>query len=254
MKLVNRFLLLCGTLLCLVTTPASAQQDKLPEGKQVVAQYIQAIGGEEKIARIKSMQSENKLSFVGTGISGTMKMELAEGGKFLQEMQLEGIGSERAGSDGTTIWSSSAITGARLLEGEEADQMKLSNNSPVPQIGYSKHFDTIECTGVEKFDDVDCYVVKFVKGDLKPVLDFYEKTTGLLRGSRQTIVSPQGEFEIETKYSDYREVEGIKFPFSAISTLGPGQSMELQTKEMKLNTEFASGHFALPEEIKSLKK
>jgi hypothetical protein len=169
-------------------------------------------------------------------------------------MQLEGIGSEKAGSDGTTVWSSSAITGARLLDGAEEEQIRLANNSPVPQFGYGKYFDTIECTGVEKFDDVDCYVVKFVKGDLKPVLDYYEKATGLLRGSRLTILSPQGEFEIETKYSDYREVEGVKFPFTAASTLGPGQTMELQTKEMKLNPKFESSHFELPDEIKALKK
>jgi hypothetical protein len=49
-------------------------------------------------------------------------------------------------------------------------------------------------------------------------------------------------------------VEGVKFPFTAASTLGPGQTMELQTKEMKLNPKFESSHFELPDEIKALKK
>jgi hypothetical protein len=60
--------------------------------------------------------------------------------------------------------------------------------------------------------------------------------------------------EVETTYGEYKEVEGVKFAFSSSMQVGPGQSMELKTKELKLNPKFEAERFELPDEIKSLKK
>jgi hypothetical protein len=45
--------------------------------------------------------------------------------KFKQTMELEGVGTEDAGSDGTTVWTNSAITGAKLVDGTMAEQLQL---------------------------------------------------------------------------------------------------------------------------------
>ena len=242
------------SLLLLVSSPVLAQEDKLPEGKQVLADYFKAIGGEEKLAQLKSMQQEFQVDYPGSGISGTGSYEMEAGGKFRQEMELAGIGNQNAGSDGTTAWEMSAIAGARLLEDDEAESYHLMNSAPVPQFTYGKYFDKIECTGIEKFDGVECYLVKYTKGDKKPTFDYFDKATGLLRGNRQTITSPQGEMEVETTYSDYKEVDGVKFAFTGVMKLGPGQTMEMKFKELKLNPKFEANRFDLPDEVKLLKK
>lgn len=249
-----KVLVLFCSMMLLVSGQVGAQENKLPEGKQVVADYLKAIGGEEKVAKIKSVQSEFKIDLPALGISGTGTSAIGGEGKFRQEMEMAGIGTQTSGSDGKTAWEMSAITGARLVEDAEAETYFLLNGAPVPQTTYGKYFDKIECTGIEKFDGVECYAVKYTKGDRKPSFDFFEKANGLLRGSRQTLTSPQGEVEVETTYSDYREVEGVKFAFTAVMQLGPGQSMELKTQEMKVNPSFDANRFELPDEIKLLKK
>ncbi|MFM7562536.1 MAG: hypothetical protein ACKO81_05840 [Planctomycetota bacterium] len=244
---------LCCALLLLTLTPMLAQEN-IPEGKQVLADYFKAIGGEEKVAQLKSMQQDFQIDMPAVGISGSGTQLMGGSGKFRQEMELAGIGSQTAGSDGTTAWEMSAITGARLVEDEEAETFQLMNSGPVPQFTYGKFFDKIECTGIEKFDGVECYLVKYSKGDKKPMFDYFDKATGLLRGTRQSLKSPQGEIEVETTYSNYKEVDGVKFAFNSSMKLGPGQTMEMKTKELKLNPKFDSNRFDLPDEVKLLKK
>ncbi|MFO0455632.1 MAG: hypothetical protein ACK5Z0_06445 [Planctomycetota bacterium] len=250
---VKSFALFCALLL-LTATPMLAQENKLPEGKQVLADYFKAIGGEEKVAQLKSMQQDFQIDMPAVGISGSGTQLMGGSGKFRQEMELAGFGNQTSGSDGTTAWEMSAITGARLLEDEEAETNQLANSSPVPQFNYGKFFEKIECTGIEKFDGVECYLVKYSKGDKKPMFDYFDKATGLLRGTRQTITSPQGEMEFETTYSNYKEVDGVKFAFNSVIQVGPGQTMEMKTKELKLNPKFDANRFELPDEVKLLKK
>lgn len=254
MRSTMKCLVLFCSFLMLASNQAIAQQDKLPDAKQVLADYFKAIGGEEKVSQLKSMQMEFTIDFPGVGLQGSGVSEVGGGGKFRQEMEINGIGKQTAGSDGTTAWEISAITGARLADEAEAQTTQLANSGPVPQYTYSKYFDKLECTGIEKFDGVECYLLKYTKADQNPVFDYFDKATGLLRGSRQTVISPQGQMEVETTYSEYKEVEGVKFAFSSSMQVGPGQSMELKTKELKLNPKFEAERFELPDEIKSLKK
>jgi zinc protease len=250
---VKCFALFCSLLL-LFSNPILAQENKLPEGKQVLADYIKAIGGEEKVAQLKSMQQDFQIDLPAIGISGSGTQLMGGSGKFRQEMELAGIGNQTSGSDGTTAWEMSAITGARIVEDDEAETYHLMNSGPVPQFTYGKYFDKIECTGIEKFDGVECYLVKYTKGDKKPMFDYFDKSTGLLRGGRQTMTSPQGEIEVESTLSEYKEVDGVKFAFNTSMQLGPGQTMEMKTKELKLNPKFEANRFELPDEVKLLKK
>lgn len=249
-----RILLGCWLVIFLGVTPLLAQDSKLPQAKDILSRYFQAVGGEEKLSQLKSCQSDFKVTFRGAGVQGTMKVVLVEGGKFRQVMEMSGIGTESLGSDGKTVWATSAITGARLIEGVEAEQYQLSNGHAIPQVGYAKYFESMECSGAEKFDGVECYVVKYSKQDRKPTIDYFEKATGLLRGSRQTMVTNQGEIEVQTTMTDYRDVDGVKFPFSSVMTMGPGLALELSISSIKTNPKLDANQFDLPAEAAALKK
>jgi len=248
------FVCLFISILALSIGSASAEDAKLPKGKEVLTRFFKAIGGEDKLAQLKSTKIDAQVNFLGAGVKGTSKTLMAEGNKFKQVMELEGVGSESAGSDGKTVWAMSAITGARLLSGSEAEQYILSNGHAVPQIHYPKYFDSIECTGIEKFDDFDCYVVKYIKADRKPMLDYFEKETGLLRGSRQNMMSQQGEIEVKITTTDYRDVDGIKYAHSGVMELGPGLALELKISSLELNPKLAANEFDLPADVAALKK
>lgn len=99
----------------------------------------------------------------------------------------------------------------------------------------------------------DCYVVKSSKPNWKPVLDYFEISTGLHRGTRETIATEQGELQVETTYQDYRDVDGIKMSYVSVQKLGP-QTLEIQVTSFQVNPKLASDVFEVPEEVKALKK
>lgn len=188
MVMANKFAAWCCAVIVLVAAPLAAQDAKVPQGKEVLSRYFQAMGGE-----------------------------------------------------------------AKLVEGIEAEQAKLANSHPVPQLDYAKYFESIECTGVEEFDAVDCFAVKYIKSDRKPTIDYFEKSTGLLRGTRQTMVTNQGNVEMQITLGDYRDVDGIKYPFTSVMSLGPGLAMEFQLTSFKANTKFEPKQFELPADVAALK-
>lgn len=248
------FVCLFCSILAFSISSSSAEDAKLPEGKEVLTRFFKAIGGEEKLAQLKSTKIDAKVNLLGAGVKGTSKALMSEGNKFKQVMELEGVGSESAGSDGKTVWAMSAVTGARLVNGREAEQFTLSNSHPFPQVLYPKYFDSIECTGIEKFDDVDCYVVKYIKGDRKPILDYFEKETGLLRGTRQNMMGQQGEIEVKITTTDYREVDGVKYAYSSVMELGPGLALELKVTSLELNPKLDASEFDPPSDVADLRK
>jgi len=245
-------LLFLGATLFLGVTTVVAQEKKVPEAKQILANYLKAIGGEAKLSEIQTLQTKAKMTIRGLGVGGTMTMSYGTGGKFKQAMELEGVGTEEAGSDGTTVWTNSAITGAKLLEGTMAEQLKL-RAIPFPIQQYTKFFETMECTGVEKFDGVECYVIKSTKANWKPVFDYFETSTGLLRGSKETLSTDHGDLDTTNTIKDYRDTNGIKYPFSSVMTIGP-QVLETKVSEVIANPKLKSDEFDLPEEVKALKK
>lgn len=243
----------CLLLLCLTAAPLAAQEDQLPEGKQVIANYLEAIGGKEKLAKVKTIVSKGTVNIPQAGMGGTVDMTVTAEGKAKMVLELEGFGKMESGCDGETVWEMSAMTGAEVLEGERADQTRMQL-SVAPFLNYEKLFDTIKCTGIEKFDGVDCYVVESKKDDAKPIIDYFEKANGLHRGSRIQAITGMGQLEIVTKYSDYREIDGLKFSFKGKSELPNNMVQEMEFSSIKLNSEVSPDAFKLPEEVKGLKK
>ena len=248
----SKCLLACWSLMFLGATNVLAQEKKIPNAKQILATYIKALGGEEKIATIQAVQYDAKMTIAGAGVGGTLSVISTTEGKFRQSIEIDGLGSDVSGSDGTIVWTTSAITGSKVLEGTLAEQIKL-RAAMFPLSEYANYFETMECTSVEKFDAVDCYVVKSSKPNWKPVLDYFEISTGLHRGTRETIATEQGELQVETTYQDYRDVDGIKMSYVSVQKLGP-QALEIQVTSFKVNPKLASDVFEVPEEVKALKK
>ena len=60
--------------------------------------------------------------------------------------------------------------------------------------------------------------------------DFYSASTGL----RIRTVSQQNGMAITMLYNDYKDVDGLKFPFSIITKMGP-QEMPLTITSLEFN-------------------
>ncbi len=87
----------------------------------------------------------------------------------------------------------------------------------------------------EMVDSVDCYKIKFVLPSGIRWFQYYSVEKSLKVKESKEIQTKQGLFEQETYFSDYREVSGLKFPFTLKQFFGL-QEIDLTVTSIELNT------------------
>jgi hypothetical protein len=235
------------------TAKSSAAAKSLPSADDVIKKYMEASGGQEKLQAVKSMVSKGKLSIPAAGVNGDIVLQQVSDGKFLMSMEIPGVVSQTSGSDGSTLWETSNVTGTEVLSGIRADQTKLQMTL-FPSLEMNRFFDSVECTSQEKFGSEDCYVVEAKKKGQPSMISYFSVATGLGKGNRMTVATAMGDLKIVSEIKTHIEKGGIQFPGEVEATLPNGMKQVITMEEIEVNAKIDSKEFALPDEVKSMVK
>ena len=236
----------------LFSQAVSAQQDKLPEAKEVLKKYIKATGGEEKYKSIKTMKTKAEMEFVGQGFNAKMTMISKAPNMIKATMELGAIGSQTRGNDGKTCYESSTITGARIIKGSEAERMSEEADFAA-LLQPEKIYKEMKVAAKEKVGDEECFRLEFVRKDGTKETSWYSVESGLSIKSIQTVPSPMGNIRVTSESTDYKEVGGIKVPHTVTQKMGP-VTVKMKIKSVEVNPELDDSEFAAPEDVKALIK
>jgi hypothetical protein len=231
--------------------PAESKGTELLAAEKILDRYAEVTGG-KKLESVKSRVSEGTFSVPAAGMNGDMMIQQAAPNKFYMKIDLPAIGGAiEQGTDGSEAWEKSVLSGTRVLTGPEKDAFLL-RAAFTSDLNWREHYKTFETTGSKKIGEKDCWVVELTtEGSDKPMTNFYSKESGLLERTKMTLPTPQGEIEMETDFSDYKDVEGFPMPFtSTISMLGQKQVLTIKT--VVYNGEIDETLFAKP--VKKKKK
>ena len=88
------------------------------------------------------------------------------------------------------------------------------------------------------FDGKDIYKVQIKENSFR----FYEADTGLLIMTEETTVAMGNEIKTITKFSDYKEVDGVKYAFKREIITGP-QTIVIEADQVILNEEIEDDFF-----------
>ena len=200
----------------------------LPEGVDrisVLEKYMGAIGGKEKMEGVKtySMTAEASLQ----GMTLELLMKKTDKNQFFQDLVVMGSSMQKQVLDGSSGYK--VIQGQRSeLTPEEIEKIQ-KETAPFPELEYLTA-GNVNLEGIEPINGRNAYKLKV--GENKSV--FYDVETGL-KVQEVTQEEMQGQlFNITMDYGDYREVSGIRFPFSFVQRAGP-QTFEFVVKDLKLN-------------------
>lgn len=207
--------------------------------EKVLANYIQAIGGEEKINNLEDVQIRTTTSVNGMPLEMTTYQKAPD--MFVMEMTMNGNVIQKQVFDGEK-GKMSGMGGERQMNESEIAQVKidgrLDKELVLQDLGYE-----MTLKGVEDVDGTEAYKVEVVTPSGKKFYDFYAVDSGLKVQTKTTAQTPQGEMTQVQQYSDYREVEGVKFPF--VQQISGMQSMTLEVQEIKVNEGISNDVFAL---------
>lgn len=245
MNYKNRILFIC---IILLTETLYAQNNGITEtdpvnitAQAVINKYLYAIGGIDKFKSVMDRTTVMTGTAMGQPINITIMQKYPD--KLFQELQAgevkqlfyyqSGKGLILIGNEKTEI------------ENKELERLKIDAIMQFLLEPESYGIKT-EMLPNEMVDSVDCYKIKLVLPSGIRWFQYYSVETSLKVKESKEIQTRQGLFEQETYFSDYREVSGLKFPFTIKQYLGL-QEIELTVTSIEINTGLDDSVFELPE-------
>lgn len=213
-------------------TEKPAMSLPIPNGvtaSSVVDDYFKAIGGKDKVANVKSVMITSNAEVQGMQLSLVQKNATPNKSSVIVSMM--GNVMQKVIFDGTKGYQE-ANGQKKEMTGEELEKAK-KESAPFADKAYK----TGTLDRIEPIDGNNAYVIKHGKKEI-----FYDVKSGLKVKEVKTAKGPQGEIKVPVVFSDYKEVNGIKFPHKMIQKNGP-MTFEFITKEIKINEGVSDADF-----------
>lgn len=192
----------------------------------VLDNFITAIGGKNKVNAVKSVMHKSQGSMQGQTLDMTMKYMTPNKNGMQLEIAAMGMTISKSVFNGTTGYSE-AQGQKKPLEGNDLEEAK-NGSAPFEELGIVKNGELI---GIENINGSDAYIVKTGK-DSK---SYFDVKSGLKIQASKTQKGPGGKEMTQVfEFSDYKEVNGIKFPHMMKMAMGP-MTLEFKTTEIKIN-------------------
>ncbi len=239
---MHRSLLVVAGLMFL-TFSASAQT-----ADEIVAKYIQKIGGMEKMQAIKSIRYTGKFDG-GGGFTASVLQEQRRPNMIREEIALQGM-AQVLGYDGKTGWVINPFGGKKDAEalGEEGMKQIIEDSDfDGPLVDYKKKGNKVEYIGKEDYEGSDIYKLKvtLANGTIKHYFLDTEFYVPIKVETKQTIRGTENESE--TILGDYKEVGGVYFPFSVESGAKGSTNRQTVTYEkIEINPTLDDSRFNMP--------
>ena len=213
---------------------------KVEEGvtvETIINDYIEAQGGKEQIESINNVQTIMKGKVQGMDVTLTltrkspnMLHQELDAGVFKQTTMFDG-------ENGVQIANGQKVP----LEGDRLEEMKIQATMNL-YFDYTKYGIEAELKGIKDIDGKDAYEIELTLPSGKKWYHYYDIETGLKIREVSTIDSPQGSFTQTVNMSDYKEVDGVKFPHKLSQQLGP-QSIDLEVTAININQDISDEMF-----------
>jgi tetratricopeptide (TPR) repeat protein len=199
---------------------------------EVLKRMVEAIGGAAAINKVNSRVTKGTLDITGVSRGGIFESYAVAPNKAFTLIQAHPLGTVKLGFNGRTGWTTSA-SGKRLLKGVELAKLQRDSDF-YSWLNMKTVYAKVTMPGMSKIGYRDVYVL-----DLQPATGAVErvyldaKTFLPVRINFVSVVGTVSE-PVETYLDDWKEVDGIKYPFT-ISERFSKLTLMFTVKEIKHN-------------------
>jgi hypothetical protein len=218
-------------------------EEKIPEGHTaeiVIGDYLDALGGKDKIENIKDMSSVYSAEIMGRNAIFTTLMKSPS--MMLKSVNVGKMTMQKQVFDGKVLKMSGMAGSSEADSGPEFELAK-EGTVVVGQLMYSNDGYSIKLDGISKIAGRPHYVVIVNKPGDSSVTEYYDTETNLLTRSVETAEANGQTITVSSDFQDYEEVNGVKFPSKVSLTGMMPEVVVLMKKEISLNTGLSDDDF-----------
>ena len=203
----------------------------LPTVDEVLARYVEAMGGEKAIKAVTSRVVTGTVDIAGLSRGGRYEKYLQAPNKLLIVSQAEPLGTTKTGFNGHTGWGWSQGGTTVVKNAAELGEFERNADFFAP-LRLKEQYAKVSLAGASQIGYRDVFVL-----DLQPAAGALERlyldAKTYLPVRINSLEGPRKE-PVETYLDDWRAVDGIQFPFS-ISVSRPKLSLSIAIKEIRHN-------------------
>jgi hypothetical protein len=246
-RMLRRFTMLAALLAILAPVAIAQTVD------EVVAKYIQGRGGIEKIKAVKSMKATGKMIMGGGAMEAPFVQMMRRPSDSRTEFTIQGLtGIQVFDGKSGTAWSVMPFAGKKEPEAAPAEETKLmAEQADIdgPLVDWKEKGSQLELVGKEQVEGADAWKLKLTRKSGNVDYLYLDTETGLEVKSESKRTVRGLEVEGETLLSDYKEVDGLNFPFTIVTGM-KGSPAEQRPKmvmdKIELNVPLADSLFTMP--------
>jgi hypothetical protein len=225
-------------------TQTAAKPAAIPTAEQILDRYVKAIGGPEAWLKFTSRVTTGTIEVPSMNLSGIVMIHEKAPDRLLATVIINGA-SFRQGFDGTLGWTDDPQDGLREQSGAELAEARRDADFYHP-LDLRRLYAKFTVSGAEKIGDRDTYVLEAtVPEGSEPTKMYFDAATGLLVRAVSQHHGADGITQYREDFEDYREVDGIKVPFTSRQTNGD-TTYTMTISEIRHNVELDDSEFAKP--------
>ena len=202
-----------GWLGLLVISSVAAGQTPAPPVDTIVARYLAARGGADRIRNTKEIRLVGHMEF-GQGVSGVDTIEMARSGRIRTTVHFA-QGTLVQGYDGKTVWGINPFAGdtsARVLDTGTAKNVIAGGDMDGPLLDYKARGIQVSLIGLDTAQGKPAWALKVVRPDSTLDTYFIDAASYQLTRWQGHRVSEGVPVIYETVFRDYRRYGGMLFP------------------------------------------
>jgi murein DD-endopeptidase MepM/ murein hydrolase activator NlpD len=231
-KLVSIF---ASTLVVVIISLPTWAQTQAPTAQQVLEKALAALGGKERLEKIRTRAASGKVE--AKGVSGTYQLWAKAPDRLKMKLDIAIQHLER-GYDGTSGWEKRA--GVRELGKAELEKLKQRAVFN-PLLNYLNAGTPVELKGKKQLVGAEAYEIQFTPKGETPVTFFFDTSSFLLLREDHQFA----DATLKISYSDYRKVNDVMIPFT-VKEESPGQTLSITFDEYKLDAPLDESLFKNP--------
>lgn len=219
---------------------ASALPDK--SAKDVIANYLKAIGGEDELKKVNATHSTGTINLQGMDLQFEEKSMAPNLSKITLSMGGQTVMQDIF--DGEKGWRTQM--GQKMDYSEDETVVKKEMKGLFNQLFYFTSDYKAESAGSEKVGGKDAYKIKVTSPSGKTTTEWYDATSGYLLKSESTTNVMGQSVSQSMEYSNYKKVGNIMMPHTILlvtSAAAGSQEMTMQLSSVKLNEAVSKDDF-----------
>jgi outer membrane lipoprotein-sorting protein len=222
----------------------AAPSPAMPSADDILNKYVAAIGGQAAIDKLKTRVMKGTIA---TANGQTLTYEIAQAAPDrAYEMFVSQRGTMERAVNGNMGWEKNP-QGVHDLAGQQLADLKASLQL-FRNLKLKEQYTSVRLGGKSKIGDREVYVMTGTTADKKRERLFFDAENGLLLRRVTYTETMIGTIPEQTDFEDYRDVEGVKMPFTVrLSAIDVGNPVSTRTfTEVKINVPVDDSKFNKP--------